>query len=176
MKRSFVLLTALAVASCFGGLTAFAQGHGPGGRPPQGHGPGSGGPGNAPGPSSAPHAEQGKPAQPGSNSSQSQGKKTVGELLTQNEKLSSKLQGLFPEGTDLQAAAGGFKNLGEFVAAAHVSHNLGIPFDDLKTAMTGDPHQKLGQAIHTLRPEANAKAEEKKAKAQAKRDMKESGT
>ena len=37
----------------------------------------------------------------------------------------------------LDQASLGFKNQGQFIAALHVSQNLGIPFADLKTAMTG---------------------------------------
>ncbi len=37
----------------------------------------------------------------------------------------------------LNQASKGFKNQGQFIAALHVSQNLGIPFADLKTAMTG---------------------------------------
>src|SRR6185436_10792187 len=80
----------------------------------------------------------------------------------------------------------GFKNQGQFIAALHVSRNLGIPFADLKTAMTGirpttttgttggtttgttggstggstppttQTTMSLGQAIKKLRPSANA--------------------
>lgn len=92
--------------------------------------------------------------------------KTPGELLQQNTKLSENLGKLLPAGTDLQGAASGFKNLGEFVAAVHVSHNLGLPFADLKAKMkSGD---SLGQAIRTLRPEADFQAEVRKAQAQAR--------
>src|SRR5260370_32507906 len=65
------------------------------------------------------------------------GSKTPGELLRQNKELSDKLSTILkqqsPSVTDLQAASQGFKNLGQFVEAIHVSHNLGIPFDQLKT-------------------------------------------
>jgi len=37
---------------------------------------------------------------------------------------SQRLLGNNPPGTNLQSAATGFKNLGQFVAAVHVSHNL----------------------------------------------------
>src|SRR5439155_26462097 len=37
----------------------------------------------------------------------------------------------------LQAASAGFKNQGQFIAALHVSHNLNIPFDQLKAKLTG---------------------------------------
>jgi hypothetical protein len=48
------------------------------------------------------------------------------------------------------AAAAGFKNLGQFVAAANVSQNLQISFTDLKAKlMTG---MSLGQAIQAVRP------------------------
>jgi hypothetical protein len=53
----------------------------------------------------------------------------------QNTKLSSNLQGLLPTGTNIQEAAKGFDNLGQFVAAVHVSHNLGIPYDQVKGEM-----------------------------------------
>ena len=99
------------------------------------------------------------------------GGKTPGELLTQNTQLNSKLQSLLPTGTDTQAAASGFKNLGQFVAAVHVSKNLGIPFDDLKAKMTGANAVSLGRAIHELKPTANAKEAAKEASRQAKQDI-----
>jgi len=44
---------------------------------------------------------------------------------------------MLPKGMTLNEASKGFKNQGQFIAALHVSQNLGIPFADLKTAMTG---------------------------------------
>ena len=100
------------------------------------------------------------------------GRRSASEHLAQNPKLSSKLGDLFPAGTNLQQQAAGFKNLGEFVSAAHVSHNLGIPFDQLRTRMaTG---KSLGDAIHELKPDADHKAEAKKAREQARKDLRES--
>jgi hypothetical protein len=87
-------------------------------------------------------------------------------------KLASKLQGLLPAGTDLKTAADGFKNFGQFVAAVHVSQNLGIPFDQLKAKMTGPNPESLGKAISDLSPNADAKLEQKKAEKQAKDDEK----
>ena len=98
----------------------------------------------------------------------------VADQLARNEKLSAKLQGILPTGTNVQDAAAGFKNLGEFVAATHVSHNLGIPFGDLKAKMTGGT--SLGDAIHELKPDVDHNAEAKKAKEQAKKDLKESSS
>lgn len=101
---------------------------------------------------------------------------TASEILSHNSMLSTKLQSFLPPGTDLQQAASGFKNLGQFVAAVHVSHNLGIPFDQLKTKMTGPPPVSLGKAIHDLKPAANAKTESKKANKQAEQDINEGQT
>ena len=100
-------------------------------------------------------------------------RRTPSEHLAANPKLSSKLGKFFPVGANLPQEAAGFKNLGEFVAAAHVSHNLGIPFDQLKTRMAGG--QSLGDAIHDMKPEVNHRAEEKKAREQARKDLNEAG-
>jgi hypothetical protein len=70
----------------------------------------------------------------------------VQQKLQQNTNLASKLQSRLPDGTDLNAAAGDFRNLGQFVAAVNVSNNLGLDFQTLKTAMTKDG-KSLGQAI-----------------------------
>src|SRR5215813_3064095 len=96
---------------------------------------------------------------------------SISQKLASNTKLASKLQSLLPPGTDLNAAAAGFKNLGQFVAAVHVSHNLGIPFDQLKAKMIGPPSESLGKAIHALNPALNAKVETKKAEKEAHQDM-----
>lgn len=99
-------------------------------------------------------------------------KKTAADQLTQNTKLSSNLQGLLPSGTNVQDAAKGFDNLGQFVAAVHVSHNLSIPFDQLKTEMMNG--NSLGQAIHKLKPNVDENREAIKANDQASIDMNKS--
>jgi hypothetical protein len=90
----------------------------------------------------------------------------VQQKLQKNTKLASKLRSRLPEGTDLMKAAAGFRNFGQFVAAVNVSHNLGIPFADLKTKMVTDG-MSLGQAIQTLRPAANATTEVEQAEHEA---------
>lgn len=100
------------------------------------------------------------------------GKKTANDLLTQNTKLSSNLQGLLPTGTNIQDAAKGFDNLGQFVAAVHVSHNLDIPFDQLKGEMMNG--SSLGEAIHKLKPNVDARQEAIKGNQQALDDMEKS--
>jgi hypothetical protein len=67
--------------------------------------------------------------------------------LASHPGLSARLQSLLPPGTNLQTAAAWFKNRGQFVAAVHVSHNLGIPFEQLKAKMTGTSPESLGRAI-----------------------------
>jgi hypothetical protein len=95
--------------------------------------------------------------------------KTPSQQLADNQKLSAKLVSLLPADTDLQAASAGFKNLGQFVAAVHVSKNLGIPFADLKAKMMdGD---SLGAASKALRPTADAEVEARKARKQAAQDI-----
>jgi hypothetical protein len=156
-----------AAAVAFAALPAFAQhGGGHGGGPPSGVGMGSS---HASSSSSSTHGNS-------SANTNASGPKSASELLSQNTKLSSKLQGLLPAGTDLQAASQGFKNLGQFVAAVHVAHNLGIPFDQLKTTMIGPPKESLGQAIHILKPAASSAQETKKATKQAKQDMDDTKT
>lgn len=75
----------------------------------------------------------------------------VQQKLKQNTNLAAKVASRLPAGTDVIAAAAGFKNLGQFVAAANVSNNLQISFADLKAKMvTGG--MSLGQAIQAVRP------------------------
>jgi len=98
----------------------------------------------------------------------------VGQRISEHPRLASKLQSLLPAGTNLDAAANGFKNMGQFVAAVHVSHNLNIPFDRLKEKMITD-HKSLGGAIRELKPDMTKDAandEAQKAVTQAKEETK----
>jgi hypothetical protein len=74
----------------------------------------------------------------------------VQQKLKQNTNLAAKVASRLPQGTDLMAAAAGFKNLGQFVAAANVSSNLHISFTELKDKMMSG--MSLGQAIQAVRP------------------------
>lgn len=157
-------------------VAAFAQ-HG-GGRPAgAGGGPPMGAPGGNMGGSmghgsETPH-DMGAPNNPRGGSAD-MGKQSPDQILSRNTRLSSNLEKDLPTGMTAQQACAGFGNLGQCVAAVHVSNNLNIPFADLKTKMTaGD---SLGKAIHALKPDANAKSEAKKANKQAKDDLKESGS
>ncbi len=121
----------------------------------------------------------------GMDASGTSGQHSPGQLLTQNTQLSTKLSSLLPAGTDLQAAAAGFRNLGQFVAAVHVAHNLDIPFDQLKctelatsaacgTMTVPSKGSHLGQAIQTLKPAMNStdsKSAAKQAEKEASADI-----
>lgn len=170
MKYAQAWLLTLAVVAY--SLTAFAQhGHGSGGSMGPGVGHGS--------------ADHGSTS---SNSSGSTHGMTVNQVLTKNKALAGKIQTL--TGMSAQKACAGFKNLGQCVAAAHVSKNLGISFACMQADMTGQPpaqgsacpagsggkSMSLGKAIQTLRPTAHSKAESKKATTQADEDIKESET
>jgi hypothetical protein len=92
--------------------------------------------------------------------------------IENNSQLMSRLQPLLPSDMTLATAAQGFKAQGQFIAALHVSQNLKIPFAQLKAEMTGKDHDSLGQAIHALQPNTNAKAAVKTAEQEAKGDIK----
>lgn len=171
MKMTMKFALAFVAVAAFSALPVYAQhGGGHGGGPPAGVGASMG---SAHSSSASAHGNSSNSGH--ANGQSTSGGKTPGQLLSQNTNLSNKLKGLLPPGTDLQAAADGFKNLGQFVAAVHVSHNLGIPFDQLKAKMIGPPPESLGKAIHALKPDVDSKVESTKANDQAKHDMNDSG-
>jgi len=94
----------------------------------------------------------------------------VQQKLSTHTNLANKLRSRLPTGTDVVAAAGGFRNLGQFVAAVNVSHNLRIPFDQLRADMV-QRHMSLGQSIQDLRPTANATHEAERAENEAKTEI-----
>ena len=81
---------------------------------------------------------------------------------------SMRLAALVPSGMSAQEACAGFRTVEECAATLHASQNLNIPFEDLKSRVTGGT--KLGAAIHQLKPDANIKAEVRKAAEQARSD------
>jgi hypothetical protein len=93
------------------------------------------------------------------------------DRIAANAALVARLTPLLPPNMTLADAAKGFKNEGQFIAALHVAKNLGISFTDLKAEMTGPEHDSLGQAIHDLKPAADAKSEAKTAEHEAHSDI-----
>lgn len=172
MKSTYVLGLTLAVALYC--APAFAQhGHGAGGGP--------GGMGGMHGMDASSHADSHGNSMSGSTAA-SHGK-TMDQLLTQNTKLSGKISAL--TGEPAQQACSGFKNLGQCVAAAHVSKNLGISFNCLKSDMTGavpsggsscptgtgSKSMSLGKSIQTLSPKTDSKTATKRGQQQANQDL-----
>ena len=158
MTRSILtLFVTLALASA---APTFAQRSHPGGGPPAGHGPGSN-----------PSMTNSHDAGSTGHSNMSHG--TPSDVLSHNTTIAGKIKTL--TGQDAQTACSGFKNMGQCVAAAHVAKNLDIPggFDALKAKVTGSGSVSLGKAIQALTPNADAKAEAKKAKKQADDDLNE---
>jgi hypothetical protein len=98
----------------------------------------------------------------------------VVNALDENPQLSSRLKPLLPARMTLKDAAAGFKKQDQFIAALHVSKNLGIPFIQIKARMNGEKHMSLVDAVRDLRSDMekkDAKAEVKKAEGQAKQDQ-----
>lgn len=189
MKRLLPILTGALVTLFLSSAPLFAQ-H------PRGGGAGSSGATEA-----AVHGASGDHGNGAGGSANANAKGAAASsptVLTNNTKLDTHLtsllqsKGLLPKGTDLKDACAGFKNLGQCVAAIHVSHNLDIPFACLSADMTGtapatgttcptgtgSSKMSLGKSIQALSPSATAKTAEKTATKQANDDINEaeSGT
>jgi flagellum-specific peptidoglycan hydrolase FlgJ len=129
--------------------------------------------------SAPPHAQAPKPTKPATTTkpTSTTGPSTatmspIAQKISSHPQLASKVKSLLPPGTTLSHASAGFKNQGQFIAALHVSKNLGIPFSKLKTDMTGDKHLSLGQSIQDLKPSARATTEAHHAEIEADDDVK----
>jgi hypothetical protein len=192
MKRSIAIAAALLVVLWLGATPALAQ-HGQSGGHPGGGPGGTGMPGGA-GAAGSEHGSMGNAGGGGYGGGNHSAASSPTDVLSHNSKLNSTLtsklqsQGLLPKGTDLNAACGGFKNLGQCIAAIHVSHNRNISFDCLKADMTGQAPAagttcpagtgskklSLGKSIQTLDPQANSKTEARTAGKQADADIHDS--
>jgi hypothetical protein len=144
MKRFLTLMAATAAL----GLAAFAYAGGPEDQAGAAQ----------PSPSEQPSMPSTDPATQSDASAQSSG----------STSQSTRLAAIVPSGMSAQEACAGFRSVDECVATLHASQNLSIPFPDLKSRVTGGA--KLGTAIHQLKPDANVKAEVRKAEEQARID------
>jgi hypothetical protein len=135
MKKFITFLLSLSVVVYWSGASVYAQGKGTGR-------------------SSLPTASQGHgqsssrgPVKTNSNQSGEHSKgptKTtwetqLSERFKSDLKFQTRMENLLPDGMSLETAQSGFKNKGQFIAALHVSQNLGISFALLKEKMTGIP-------------------------------------
>jgi hypothetical protein len=162
MKRSTLVVVA-AITLVFS-TAAFAQrSHPSPGGPPSAHGNGNGSGVNG-------------SHEAGSTAHTDMSHASPSDVLSHNTAIAGKIKTL--TGQDGQTACNGFKNLGQCVAAAHVAKNLDIPggFAALKAKVTGSGAVSLGKAIKGFTPNADAKAEEKKANKQASDDLNESSS
>jgi len=83
---------------------------------------------------------------------------------------------MLPKGMTLNQASRGFKNQGQFIAALHVSQNLGCDcFRQIKTDMTRK-HMSLGRSIQDVKKTANATFEVHRAEGEADHDVKSAAT
>jgi len=114
----------------------------------------------------------------------------VAAKISSHPQLLTRIKGMLPidpatgKTMTLNAASMGFKNQGNFIAALHVSQNLGISFLDLRKQMitttktaagaTSTQTMSLGQAIQGVKKSANSTTEVEKAETQANADL--SGT
>ncbi|MBZ5527191.1 MAG: hypothetical protein LAN71_04710 [Acidobacteriia bacterium] len=196
MKRTIAIAAALLVILWLGATPALAQhgqsGNHPGGGPGGTGMPGGAGMGGGAGAAGSAHGSMGNAGGYGGGNHSAASSPT--NVLSHNTKLDSTLtsklqsQGLLPKGTDLKTACAGFKNLGQCIAAIHVSHNRNISFDCLKADMTGQAPAagtscpagtgskklSLGSSIQALDPQANGKSEAKTAGKQADADIRDS--
>jgi hypothetical protein len=114
----------------------------------------------------------------------------INDILSKNPAIGDKIATLTGDKLGAADACTGFKNLGQCVAAAHVSKNHpGLNFYCLRQAMTGIPAgssatsggctvtgpMSLGKSIQKLDPQADSKTESRKAETEAQQDLKRSG-
>ena len=179
-------------------VSAVAQGHATGRQDGATGGFGSHAPLGTPGAEAG--TGHGSPHNASTTGPKDSGKKSAVELLGQNKNLSENLNDLLskmglknPDGSAVtaQEACTHFRNLGQCVAAIHVSNNLGISFNQLACDMTlhpvntatcpsgtatGSKGMSLGASIDALKPGTDGKAESQKAVTEANRDLKGSGS
>ena len=185
MSRRFAFMTATisSIALVLGGMSAdvYAQsgvGGGRGAAPTVGQGRAStaGRSATAGKPATTGRAGTSGPSGTSAGKPETAGQPTIGDQLTRDRGLGMQLQKLFPAGTDLVAASKDFRNLGQFVAAAHVAgNNPNFTFDELKAKMFEGNGMSLGEAIHALDPKADATVEAQTAERQADADLKAAG-
>jgi hypothetical protein len=185
--RFSTALSAAAVAACMTLSSAYADGNPPAGR------------GNKPTSAGKPTTTSGKPSTDSGNATgststtspaASSGSTTplnpIASKIMSKPALNQKISAMLPSKMSLNDASMGFKNQGQFIAALHVSQNLGIPFKDLKNAMmtktgTGATAEltqtgSLGQAIQKIKKNTDATTEVQKAETQANADVSSTST
>ena len=84
--------------------------------------------------------------------------------------LHARLKPVLNRGTKMTVAADGFSNAEQFATIAHAAKNTGVPFVVLKHRVL-EEGKSLTAAIRESKPELNAAAEVRKARAAAREDL-----
>jgi hypothetical protein len=136
MKKSLAFLLSLSVVAYWSGASVYAQGKGTGRSSlptvSQGHGQSSNRGSVKPNSGQSGEHSKGQPTK-------TTWETKLSERFKSDTAFQDRMEHLLPEGMSLETAQSGFKNKGQFIAALHVSQNLGISFALLKEKMTGIP-------------------------------------
>jgi hypothetical protein len=85
--------------------------------------------------------------------------------------LKHRLKTVLNRGADINKAGDGFRNAEEFAMVARAARNTGVPFMVLKHRVL-EENMSLDEAIRASKPDIDAAAEMKRAKAEAIEDVK----
>jgi hypothetical protein len=94
----------------------------------------------------------------------------VPSYLVTQPKLADRVEPLLQRGADVQLAAEGFRTPELFMAVAHASRNLEVPFVVLKHRVLNE-RMTLSKAIAATRPDVNAAEHASQAMAAARADV-----
>lgn len=151
-----------------------------------------GGMGNSMGHSSMNASDHGNSSSTSKGSAPTSSQK-ISDVLSKNPAIGDKIVTLTGDKNGAADACTGFKNIGQCIAAAHVSKNIsGLNFYCMRLAMTGTalpPNSNiscklptnfksgvsLGKAIQAFDPQVDTKTETKKATTETEQDLKASG-
>ena len=84
--------------------------------------------------------------------------------------LRDRVKAVLSPGSRLDVAAADFDNSEQFVTVAHAARNTKVPFMVLKDGLL-NRGQSLAETIHEFKPALDAKAEVKRARAEARADL-----
>ena len=84
--------------------------------------------------------------------------------------LQARLKPVLNKGTNMTIAAEGFRSAEEFATVAHAARNTEVPFMVLKHRVLTEG-KSLAKAIRESKPDVNANAEVRRARAEARSDL-----
>jgi hypothetical protein len=86
--------------------------------------------------------------------------------------LQERLKPVLNKGTNMTIAAEGFRSAEEFATVAHAARNTEVPFMVLKHRVLTEG-KSLAKAIRESKPDINANAEVRRARDEARSDLKD---